>query len=108
MNKTGYIYIVTNEYRTTLYIGVTSNLIQRIEQHKNGEGSFFTNKYQLKYLVYFEEFPTIEEAILREKQLKGLKRHKKNDLIVQFNPTWKDLYDMLIGEIADRNNDKQA
>ncbi|WP_227807484.1 GIY-YIG nuclease family protein [Lutibacter profundi] len=65
--KLSYVYILVNEYRTTFYIGMTSNLKERINQHKNGLGSKFTSKYNVKDLIYFEEFTDINQAILREK-----------------------------------------
>ncbi len=66
-----YIYIMTNTYRTTLYIGVTANLEKRVLEHIEGFGSKFTAKYNLKDLIYFEEFIDINQAISREKQLKN-------------------------------------
>lgn len=93
--KGGYVYIVTNQYRTTLYIGVTSNLYARAYQHKSGHGSEFTKKYQCYDLVYFEFLPDIESAIIREKQLKKWKRAWKDRLISEFNPTWADLFDQV-------------
>lgn len=63
--------MLSNSTRTMLYIGVTADLVERTTQHKNGEGSAFTRKYHLKYLVYFEEFSDINQAIAREKQLKN-------------------------------------
>ncbi len=69
--KLSYVYIVTNKYRTTFYIGVTTNLSKRVFQHALGEGSKFTKKYNLIDLVYYEEFTDINQAILREKQLKN-------------------------------------
>lgn len=90
--KGGYVYIVTNKYRTTLYIGVTSNLYARITEHKSGEGSGFTKKYNCTDLVYWEFHDRIESAILKEKQLKKWKREWKDRIIKEFNPIWKDLY----------------
>jgi putative endonuclease len=89
--KTSFVYILTNEYRTTLYIGVTSNLKQRIQQHYEGKGSKFTSKYNIKYLIYFEEFSDIKQAISREKQLKDWHRDWKIDLIKKQNPLLKTL-----------------
>jgi putative endonuclease len=91
--KGGYVYIVTNKYRTTLYIGVTSNLYARITEHKSVEGSVFTGKYNCKDLIYWEFHEGIEIAIEREKQLKKWKRAWKDRIIKEFNPTWRDLYD---------------
>ena len=83
--KGGYTYIVTNKYRTTLYIGVTSKLYSRITDHKSGYGSKFTSKYQCSDLVYWEFYETIESAIEREKHIKKWKRAWKDKLITQFN-----------------------
>jgi putative endonuclease len=88
--KQYYIYIMTNHSKT-LYTGVTSDLAGRLYQHKEGTGSVFTSKYKINRLVYYEEFSNIEEAITREKQLKGWVRKKKIDLIESTNPTWGDL-----------------
>lgn len=92
-----YVYILTNIERTTLYIGVTSNLSQRIWQHKQGKGSEFTAKYKLTILIYAEELGTISDAIEREKQLKQWKRAWKWDLIKKLNPELVDLYPTLRG-----------
>ena len=78
-----------------LYIGVTSNLKKRISAYKNEIGSSFTQKYHLKYLIYFEEFTAIEQAIAREKQLKNWHKDWKWNLIKSINPELKDLYDEL-------------
>jgi len=93
MNKQGHVYIMSNQYRTTFYIGVTSDLETRIWQHSNGEGFVFTKKYRCHYLVYFEYFPFINDAIDREKQLKNWHRPWKIALIESVNPTMKDLKD---------------
>jgi putative endonuclease len=92
MERGGYIYILTNKNHTVLYTGVTSNLVNRLYEHKTGlYKTSFTYKYNVKELVYFEEFLSVEEAIYREKQIKGGSRQKKLDLINHFNPEWKDL-----------------
>ena len=88
--KTYYAYIMTNRSRT-LYTGVTSNLEQRVWQHKHHVFAGFTAKYKVDRLVYFERFSRIQSAIDREKQIKGYTRLKKIALIVGQNPTWKDL-----------------
>jgi putative endonuclease len=90
--KNGYVYILSNFKRNMLYIGVTSDLIERVREHKTGNGSAFTRKYGLKYLMYFEEHPNIEAAIQREKQLKNWRREWKLNLIKQQNPSLKDLW----------------
>lgn len=91
-----YIYIVTNYHNTVLYVGVTSKLIKRIYEHKNKLVKGFTNTYNCNKLVYFEIFSDIQEAIKREKYIKGKKRNFKLDLIQSLNPNWLDLYDMII------------
>jgi putative endonuclease len=88
--KTYYVYLMTN-HNHTLYIGVTSELTGRVSQHREGTGSKFTSKYKINQLVYYEEFSNIEEAILREKQIKGWLREKKIELIESSNPNWQDL-----------------
>lgn len=93
MTKGGSIYIMTNKLKTTLYIGVTANLQLRIRQHK--EHFFqnsFTDKYNLEHYVYYENFYPIEDAILREKQIKKWSRLKKENLINSLNPKWTDLW----------------
>jgi len=92
MAKIGFIYILTNRNNTVLYIGVTSNLTQRIQQHRNGFfKKSFTNRYNLTKLVYYERFLSIDDAIRREKQLKAGSRKKKIVLIEKNNKEWKDL-----------------
>ena len=92
MEKGGYIYILTNKNHTVLYTGVTSNLFNRLYEHRTGVyKTSFTFKYNVKELVYYEGFTSIEEAIYREKQIKGGSRQKKLDMINELNPTWKDL-----------------
>jgi putative endonuclease len=90
------IYILTNYHNTTLYIGVTSNIQQRIYQHKNKQIKGFSAKYNADKLVYFEQFDSMEDAILREKRLKNWHRAWKNRLISEFNPDWVDLYPSLL------------
>ncbi len=90
------VYIVTNRPKGTLYIGVTSNLIQRIHQHKTHEIEGFSQKYGTDKLVYFELFEDMESAITREKQLKDWRRSWKVALIEKENPEWKDLYEELL------------
>ena len=96
MEKHGYIYIITNKNNTTLYVGVTSNLVKRIWEHKNHVIESFSNKYKLNKLVYYEICDSIENAINREKYLKGKKREFKVKLIETMNKEWKDLYDDII------------
>ncbi|WP_290701814.1 GIY-YIG nuclease family protein [Lacinutrix sp.] len=89
--KSSYIYILTNQYRTTFYIGVTADLSKRLKEHYNETASAFTKKYNLKDLVYYEVFTNINQAIAREKQLKNWKRDWKLNLIKKTNPTLKTL-----------------
>ena len=97
MKRGGCIYIMTNENNSTLYVGVTSDLKIRVYQHKhNVNPESFTAIYKLHKLVYFEGFHRIEDAIAREKQIKGGSRKKKEDLINSINPKWKDLYEEVL------------
>jgi putative endonuclease len=89
--KAGYVYIMTNKWQTTFYIGVTSDLAKRIAQHKTGKGSEFTGDYTLTDLVYYERIGDIKQAIKREKQLKRWHREWKINLIKSINPEMKDL-----------------
>ena len=93
----GWVYIISDRYRGTIYIGVTANLPRRAVQHREGTGSEFTSRYGPNRLVHAEEYPTIDEAIAREKALKKWRRQWKIDLIEQANPDWLDRFDELIG-----------
>ncbi|MEZ5007558.1 MAG: GIY-YIG nuclease family protein [Chitinophagales bacterium] len=94
MYQTSYIYIVTNKWRTTLYTGVTSDLIDRIWKHKEKfYPHSFSAKYKTTYLIYYETFDSIEDAISREKYIKGKSRQFKEDLVNSLNPSWVDLYE---------------
>ncbi len=93
--KGAYVYILSNKRNGTLYVGVTSNLVKRIFEHKEKVVSGFSAKYNLDLLVYYEEWWSIEEAIQREKQLKAGNRKKKLSLIESINPDWKDLSEYL-------------
>jgi putative endonuclease len=90
------VYILTNKKNGTLYIGVTSNLIQRIWQHKNNLAPGFTQKYKLHHLVWYECHHDMYSAISREKQLKNWKREWKIALIEENNSGWNDLYQFLL------------
>lgn len=96
MTKSFYVYILASKRNGTLYIGVTSNLVKRIWEHKNSFVKGFAIKYGYHILVYFETIENSETAIYREKQLKKWKREWKIELIEKNNPTWKDLYQDLI------------
>ena len=87
------VYLLASKRNGTLYVGVTSNLPQRVWQHKNGDLGGFSAKYRTHSLVWYEPHPTMESAITREKQIKGWRRAWKLQLIEEFNPRWRDLYD---------------
>ena len=91
--KKSYVYFLTNKNKTVIYIGVTSNLLKRVYQHKTKSYKGFTQKYNCDILVYFEEFEDINQAISREKQLKSGNRKRKEELINLENPNWNDLSD---------------
>jgi putative endonuclease len=90
-----YVYILASQKIGTLYIGVTTNLIQRIYQHKTKVVEGFTSEYKVDILVYYEIHESIYEAIAREKKLKRWNRKWKIDLIEKHNPEWEDLYETL-------------
>ncbi len=94
MNKGGCVYIITNQYNKVLYTGVTSALRARVWEHKTKfYPKSFTAKYNCNKIVWYETFPGIEEAIEREKLIKGGSRKDKENLIKSINPTWKDLWE---------------
>ena len=102
--KPGFIYILTNKKNITLYVGVTSHIVQRINQHKDKIfPESFSAKYNLNKLVYYEAFQEIGDAIGREKQIKGGSRQKKLDLINSKNPDWYDLYDEIVENFSNLN-----
>jgi len=86
-----YVYILANWNNKVLYTGVTGNLQRRIYEHKNKLADGFTNKYNVDKLVYYDSTDDVREAIKREKEIKGWKRIKKDDLVSEFNPEWRDL-----------------
>jgi len=86
-----YVYFITNQTNTVLYVGVTNNLCRRLEEHKNGVVDSFTKRYRIYKLVYFETTTDIRSAIEREKQIKSWSRKRKNELIERENPLWEDL-----------------
>lgn len=90
--KNFYVYILASCKNGTLYIGVTSDLIKRIQQHRNKLIKGFTNKYNVYQLVYYEQTNNYYSAFTREKQLKRWKRNWKVQLIEESNPNWRDLY----------------
>jgi putative endonuclease len=99
--KIFFVYILTNWNNKVMYVGVTNNLIRRVYEHRQGIGSEFTRKYNVHKLVYYESFGNALMAIKREKEIKGWKREKKNALVSQMNPEWKDLYGGLVQEEPD-------
>ena len=93
--KTYCVYIMTNKNNSTLYTGVTNNLLRRVHEHKKCVGSKFTHRYKTNKLVYYETTNDVEAAIMREKQVKDGSRQKKIDLVNSINPEWRDLSDDL-------------
>ena len=93
----GYVYIMTNKPRGTLYVGETCDLVKRVWEHRNGAfDNSFTNTYKLHRLVYFEHADELMAAVRREKQLKRYRRQWKIELIESVNPLWQDLYPNLL------------
>ena len=102
MDKGYYVYVLASQRNGTLYVGVTSNLIKRIWEHKNKAIEGFTQKYNVDKLVYFEQYRDPENAIKREKRLKKYNRQWKSELIEKENPEWRDLYNDLVSGLPDR------
>ena len=96
MTKQPCVYILASKKKGTLYIGVTSNIVQRIWQHKNNVVKGFTEKYKVHTLVYYELHEEMESAITREKQMKKWKRDWKIKLIEKENPQWRDLWEEIL------------
>jgi putative endonuclease len=92
MDKISYVYMMASGMYGTLYIGVTSNLVQRAWQHRESLADGFTQKYNVKQLVWFEQHADIYAAIAREKQIKEWRRDWKIELIQKTNPLWRDLF----------------
>ena len=100
---TYYVYIITNKYRSTYYVGMTNNLNLRLQQHKeNTEKGIktFASRYNIEFLVYYEKFTWVQQAILREKEIKGWRREKKLELIRAFNENFEFLNNRFV-----KNND---
>ena len=93
----GWVYIMTNKPGGVLYVGVTANIAARVYQHRKGEGSSFCRRYNLTRLVLAEPYPTIDEAIRREKAMKEWQRAWKIRLIEEANPGWDDLWQVING-----------
>ncbi|MDR1338053.1 MAG: GIY-YIG nuclease family protein [Rickettsiales bacterium] len=101
MKLGGFVYILANKPMGTIYIGSTSNIAQRMYQHRNKFFESFTKKYDVKLLVYYEFHDSLEKMVKRERQMKEWKRSWKLARIIEFNPNWLDLFDELSGEIID-------
>src|SRR4051812_34445266 len=92
-----FVYLLANRRRGTLYVGVTSDLIRRMYQHREGTFEGFTSDHGVKHLVWFESTPSIVTGIAREKQLKNWKRDWKIALVEKMNPTWRDRFPTILG-----------
>jgi putative endonuclease len=96
--KAYYVYMMTNRSRVVLYTGVTNSLERRLWFHNNTSKRSFAKRYSVDCLVYFERFDRARDAISREKEIKGWRREKKNDLVQKLNPKWEDLGEKLFGD----------
>ncbi len=107
--KNYYVYIMATEKGGTLYVGVTSDLLKRIHQHKDDLVAGFTSKYGVHRLVYYEQTEDVESALSREKRIKKWRRRWKIELIERANPGWRDLYCELSGQMDSRfrGNDRR-
>lgn len=94
MQRKGYVYIITNKTNTTIYIGVTNDIVRRMYEHKNHLIKGFSDKYNLEKLIYLEEYNLMTDAIKREKQLKGWTRKRKFELIKTQNPEMIDIIEI--------------
>ena len=92
-----YVYILSNNTHTTIYTGVTNDLVRRVYEHKHElDARSFTTRYHIHRLVYYEATGDVHSAIAREKQIKGWNRARKNKLVESMNPTWQDLYESIL------------
>ena len=107
MEKRFYVYILASRRNGTLYIGVTSDLLKRVLEHKKKLAEGFTERYSVDKLVYYEQFQDAESALMREKRMKKYNRKWKIDLIEKSNPDWKDLYEELISGLPDQETVSQ-
>ena len=96
MQKKGYVYILASTTNGTLYVGVTSDLAKRVEEHRQKLVHGFTKKYEISMLVYYEFFEDIRDAVIRERQIKEWKRKWKTELIQSVNPYWRDLHEDIL------------
>ena len=99
MSRQYYVYILASRPYGPIYIGVTNDLVSRVEEHREGSGSKHVSKYKIHRLVYFEEHSDISDAIKREKTLKRWRRSWKDELIERDNPGWHDLFDNFRNEM---------
>ena len=90
-----YVYILASKKNGTLYIGVTNNLTRRVYEHRKNSNTGFTKQYGVHHLVYYEQYEDVNQAILREKQMKRWKRYWKIKQINKLNPSWGDLFDFI-------------
>jgi putative endonuclease len=97
--KDFFVYLITNRSRVVLYTGVTNGLLRRVREHRDHAVEGFTSTYRVDRLVYYEQFPDPQSAILREKEIKGWRREKKNALVQTMNPKWQDLGRKLFDEL---------
>jgi putative endonuclease len=91
MTRTFYVYLMSNRSRVVLYTGITNDLVRRVWEHQNAKVKGFTKTYHVDRLVYYESFDNPDDAIAREKEIKGWRRSKKNQLVETLNPKWLDL-----------------
>lgn len=96
MSDGGWVYIMADRYRGTMYVGVTADLAARVHPHRNVTGSDFCTRYGLNRLVWADHTPSVLDAIAHEKRLKRWRRQWKFDLVERGNPEWRDLFDVLV------------
>jgi len=94
-----FVYLIANRSRVVLYVGVTNDLARRVWEHRSDAVKGFTSKYKVDRLVYYEQFPDALSAIMREKEIKGWRREKKNALVRTANPKWQDLGKRLFSDL---------
>ncbi len=92
MSRQPCVYILASRPHGSIYTGVTADLVRRVWQHKRGEGSAFTRRYQINKLVWMEPHDRMDQAIAREKQIKRWTKARRRGMIDEFNPEWRDLY----------------
>jgi putative endonuclease len=102
-----YVYMMTNRSHTTLYTGMTNDLVRRVHEHKHRSVSGFTSRYNIDRLLHFESYRYVDQAIAREKEIKGWRREKKVALIREHNPDWRDLTGLVLEEEGGDEEDPQ-